>query len=339
MNRILLPFYKLTASVTLATAFLTATTQAQISPQIEWTFQDSNLVGAISTVDFSPNGNLVAYGAEFSRYIQVRRVSDGALLRTFSGSASMGIENAKFSPNGSQLGATWSITGWTLAILGGAETFGAASTSPVLTTNDHDDFVTDLAWSPNSQSILTGSLEGKADLVDATTGAQLLEVDHGSGITSVAFSPNGLYFATGGAFGDVSIWETSSGTLVRSITAHLGSVSDLEFHADNIHLATGGGDPIADSDINIWDFLTGAFVGSHRLHTEGVTGLAFFSGGNLLMSSDLSSTIRISQSFGPSEVATIDLGHGPRVSALDLHEGAQRFAYGTDSGWIVLAKR
>jgi WD40 repeat protein len=259
-------------------------------------------------VDFSPNGQFVAYAGEFT-------------------------------PSGTQLGATWSITGWTLVILGGAETFGAASTSPILTTNDHDDFVTDLAWSPNSQHMLTGSAEGKADLVDATTGALIFEVDHGSAIECVAFSPNGLYFATGGIFGDVSIWDASTGLMVNSITGHLSSISDLEFHADNIHLATGGGDALNDSDVHLWNFLTGVQVNSHVMHTEGITGLAFFAGGNLMMSSDLSGTIRVSQTFGPSEITTIDLGHGPRVSALDLHEGAQRYAYGTESGWIVMAKR
>lgn len=339
MNQLLLPISKWAAGITLSAAALTSTASAQISPQIEWSFKDSNLIGAISTVDFSPNGQFVAYAGEFTRYIQVRRVSDGALLRTFSGSASMGVVSAEFAPNGTQLGATWSITGWTLAILGGAETFGAASTGAILTTNDHDDFVTDLAWSPNSQQLLTSSLEGKADLVDANTGALIFQVDHGSAINCVAFSPNGLYFATGGIFGDVSIWDASTGLMVSSITGHLSSISDLEFHPDNIHLATGGGDALVDSDVHLWNYLTGVQVNSHTLHTEGITGLAFFSSGNLMMSSDLSGTIRVSQTFGPAEITTIDLGHGPRVAALDLHEGAQRYAYGTNDGWIVMARR
>jgi len=320
-------------------SFTSSSANAQISPQIEWSFQDSNLIGAISTVDFSPNGNFVAYGAEFTRYVMVRRVSDGQLLRTFNGSANLGMRATEFAPNGGRLGATWSILGFTGLIFGGAETFNGFNTGALLTTSDHDAEVTDLTWSPDSQYILTGSLEGKADLVDALTGALMLEVDHGAAVTSVAFSDNGQYFATGGEFGNVTIWDATTGAMVTTITAHLSKVSEMEFHSNNTTLVTGGGEAMLDSKINVWDWATGNLLASHSQQTEGITGLAFFNGGTLLMSADLSGVIRISQTFGPNQVQTIDLGHGPRVSSLDLHIGAQRYAYGTSSGWITMARR
>ncbi|MHC4379539.1 MAG: WD40 repeat domain-containing protein [Planctomycetota bacterium] len=328
-----------TACLLLGLGALGAPAQAQISPQVEWSFKDVGLVGAIRTVDFSPNGQYVAYAAEFTREIMIRRTSDGALVGTLSGSANMGVSEAAFAPDGSAVASTWSILGWVGTVFGGAETFGPGSAGPILTTTDHDEFVTSLAWSPDSLSILTASVEGKADLVDAATGLQLLEVDHGVEIRDVAFSPDGLSFATAGVDGVVNIWDATTGLLSRSIVAHLGAVSQIEFNPDNIHIATGGGAPLVDTAINIYQYASGTFVTSHSLQSEEITGLVFMGTGNRLMSADYSSILRISDAAAPVEYATIDVGRGPRLTSLDLHEGQRRYVWGTGDGWVTMASR
>ena len=331
--------FKPTAWLLLGLGALSAPAAAQGTPQVEWSFKDPGLVGAIRTVDFSPNGQYVAYAAEFTREIMIRRASDGALVGTLSGSANMGMKEAAFAPNGSAVAGTWSITGWTFAIFGGAETFGPGSGSPVLTTTDHDELVTCLAWSPDSLSILTASVEGRADLVDAATGAQLLEVDHGVEIRDVAFSPDGLHFATAGVDGVVNIWDATTGLLTRSIVAHLGAVSQVAFSPDNIHIATGGGEALVDTAINIYAYASGTYVVSHTLQNEEITGLVYLGTGDRLMSADYSSILRVSDALGPAEYATVDLGHGPRATSLDLHEGQGRYVWGTGDGWVTMARR
>lgn len=337
MNHTLPPLLKLATAVALGAATFASSASAQISPRTDWSFQDTDLVGSIHTVSVSPNGNFVAYGAEFSRYIKIRAVSDGRLITTLSGSANMGMASTAFAPNGSSIGATWSIQGWTFAIFGGSETFGPGSTAPNLTTSDHDSLVTGLAWSPDSQRILTSSMEGKADLVDAFSGALLLEVDHGAAIRSVAYSHDGLHFATGGFDGSIQIWDANTGLLVRNIGAHLAEISALAFHPDNLHIASGGGDALNDNSIQVFDYITGAFIATHTNHAEGITGLQFVNNNTMLLSADYSGVMRVSEALGPNEITTLDLGLGIKVAAFELIDGTRSLAYGTGDGWITLA--
>ncbi|MGB0951796.1 MAG: WD40 repeat domain-containing protein [Planctomycetota bacterium] len=337
MNRTQPPFLKLATAVVLGVVTFASSASAQISPRNDWNFQDSDLVGSIHTVSVSPNGNFVAYGAEFSRYIKIRAISDGRLITTLSGSANMGMAATQFAPNGTSIGATWSIQGWTFAIFGGSETFGPGSTAPNLTTNDHDDLVTGLAWSPDSQKILTSSMEGKADLVDAATGALLLEVDHGSPIRSIAYSHDGLHFATGGFDGSIQVWDATTGLLVRNIGAHLAEISALVFHPDNLHIVSGGGDALQDNSIQVFNYTTGAFITTHTNHAEAITGLQFVNNNTMLLSSDYSGTMRVSEALGPNEITTLDLGTGIKVAAFEMIEGARSFVYGTGDGWIYRA--
>ena len=332
-------FTKLVAGISLSVTALTSTASAQAPHQVDWTVQDAGLVGAIRTAEFSPRGRYVAYAAEFTRQVMIRRTSDGSLVTTLSGSANMGVSEAQFSPTSGQLAATWSITGWTLAVFGGAETFGPSSTGPLLTTTDHDSFVTTLAWSPDSLTILTGSTEGIGALVDANTGLPILEVDHGVEIRDVAFSADGLLFATAGVDGAINIWDANSGALVRVMVAHLGAVSQIEFHDDNTHIASGGGSPLMDTTIQVLDYTNGTIVASHTIQNEEVTGLEFVAGGTLLMSSDYSGILRVSEAFGPNEITTIDVGRGPRITSLDYHEGRGKYVYGTGDGWVTMSRR
>lgn len=320
-----------------ATLLATTASAAQISPQINWSVQDPGAVGSVSTVAFAPNGNFVAYGYEFSREIFVRNAQTGSLIITLNSSSAMGMTSLGFSPSGTDLASASNILGWSGIVVGGVDFFQAGSTSPSGAAPTNPAFVTSLAWAPNGTQLLTGALDGIAVIVDPVSGSQILSVNHGAPIWSVAFSPDGLTFATGGDDGTVLLWETSTGLLIRSLGAHLSGVSQLEFHPDGIHLATGGGEANVDSTIKIWDFQTGAFINQHTIQQEGVTGLEWVANGALLMSSDLSGIIRISQTFAPIETATIDLGRGPRVRSLDYHAGTKRYAYGSTLGWMTVA--
>ncbi|MHC4839041.1 MAG: WD40 repeat domain-containing protein [Planctomycetota bacterium] len=334
-----LPISLLVGAVLGAVGLAATPAAAQHAPDIQWSFQDQGVVGSIRAIDFSPDGRFVAYGYEFSREIFIRRATDGRLMETLAGSASMGMTAVEFSPVSDELASTWSILGWSGIPLGGAERYRPGSTLPGMTSNAHDAFVTDLAWAPNGSLLLTGATDGSAVLADPVTGATVLEVDHGDDVASVAFSPDGLRFATGGFDGIINIWDTGSGLLLRSIQAHLSFVSRLAFHPDNIHLASGGGDALVDSAVLVHDSTTGAFINAHVIQQEGVSGLEWILGGSFLMHSDLSGIIRISQPFTPNEVATIDLGRGPRVTGLDWDDASGRYAYGTESGWVTMARR
>lgn len=339
MDRTTPSFRSALCGVFIAATCLAASLSAQSQVQVDWTAVDSGLVGGVRALDISPDGLYVAYGSEFASEIKIRRMSDGGLVSTLQVGTNMGITGVEFSPVGTELISSWNLLGWSGAVFGGSERFRAGHSAPAMTSTAHDSFVTCIAWSPLGASILTAATDGEATLVNPATGAILRTVDHGNGISSIAWSPDGTHFATGGVQGVVKIWEASTGFLKRTIPAHLSIVSEMEFHADNQHLATGGGEPGIDTAIHVFDSYTGTMVTSHTIQYEEVTGLAFVASGSLLMSSDYSGTLRISQSFGPLEVSTIDLGRGPRVTSLDVDAASGRYAYGTGSGWITVAHR
>ncbi|MGB0951797.1 MAG: WD40 repeat domain-containing protein [Planctomycetota bacterium] len=329
----------LLSGVCIAATSLGSTLFAQAQVQVDWTTMDPGLVGGVRALDISPDGRYVAYGSEFASEIKIRRMSDGALVTNLQVGTNMGVTGVEFSPVTSEIVSSWNLLGWSGAVFGGSERFRAGHTAPAMTSTAHDAFVTCIAWSPTGASILTAAADGEASLANPATGAILRTVDHGSGVSSIAWTPDGTHFATGGVNGDVKIWDASTGALKRTIVAHLSIVSEMEFHSDNQHLATGGGDPGVDTAIHVHDSYSGSLITSHTIQYEEVTGLAFVANGSLLMSSDYSGTLRISQSFGPLEISTIDLGRGPRVTSLDVDAATGRYAYGTGSGWITVARR
>lgn len=104
--------------------------------------------------------------------------------------------------------------------------------------------VNSLAFSPDGETIATGSndntaklwkpsdgtllksLEGPKEDTTAKTKADQVEV------SSVAFSPDGIQLAGGSTDGTVTIWQVSDGILVDTLRNHTGNVSSVFFSPD-----------------------------------------------------------------------------------------------------------
>jgi WD40 repeat protein/tRNA A-37 threonylcarbamoyl transferase component Bud32 len=69
--------------------------------------------------------------------------------------------------------------------------------------------ISDLAFHPDSRSVLIRDNESRARLWDVPTGKRIGPAPGPTGIARVAFSPNGRRLAVAGQFGRVALWETS----------------------------------------------------------------------------------------------------------------------------------
>jgi WD40 repeat protein len=66
----------------------------------------------------------------------------------------------------------------------------------------------------------------------------------------VAFSPDGKTLASIGSSGQaVTVWEVATGYLLRSLKGHTGTIEQIAFSPDGVHLASA----CSDETVHIWN--------------------------------------------------------------------------------------
>lgn len=84
-----------------------------------------------------------------------------------------------------------------------------------------DDYVIDLAWSPDGQVLAAASTSGPISLLSGSDGARRHALSgHEGGTNAVAWKPAGSVLASGGQDGNVKLWDCESGQ--HTATACLG---------------------------------------------------------------------------------------------------------------------
>ncbi|KAI8719837.1 C2H2-type domain-containing protein [Fusarium sp. LHS14.1] len=171
------------------------------------TFAAGNI---ISSVAFSPNMRLIASGSEDAS-IKVWETSTGALLARLEGAGGYinSVLSVAFSPDGETLVSAFldrTIKMWHLAT-------PIQSQSPwrvkyTKTLQGHEDPVSSVAFTPDGNGLLSGSLDRRLQFWDPKTGmVQFMLRAHRDFIYSIAVSPRGGIFATASADREVRVWS------------------------------------------------------------------------------------------------------------------------------------
>ena len=250
-----------------------------------WRVSDSTLLYTLEGQDFlifSPDGRTFATMQRRSTPVQLRQVSDGALLRTID--HGYYVDGAVFSPDGLIL-ATWAddrIFLW--RILDGA--LQSTLESDVLGNRDS---IVSVAFSPDGQYLAAGTLDNAVRLWQVADGSLLATLKgHSGSVWQVVFSPDSRYLVSSSRDG-VRLWQVLNGTLLRQLAGQI----DGAFSPDRQTLATRSSDYV----LRVWRVSDGTLL--HTLQTPSRSDSYAFSPDATFLAS--------AGSEGPGRILTIGL--------------------------------
>lgn len=281
--------------------------------------------GAVLSVSFSPDGNLVASGS-VDNTLRLWRVDEAVLLRTMRGHP-FPVLTLQFTPDGAilatgstdGLGRLWRVSngkltgylnghaGWVTSldmsndgklIVSCAEDYTVriwrtVDGKLVQTIDEGMAAINDVKFSPDNESIAWAEADGNVRLRTLAGSWLHFLKDTDEAATSIAFSPDGRSLAVGYADGAIRILDVVNGDLMGVVQGHGDAVSSLTFSLDDHWMASGS----LDSTIRLWSledqgatiiplFILGG-------HTGSVNSVAFSPKGALIASGSSDSTVRL----------------------------------------------
>src|SRR5262249_13436465 len=103
----------------------------------------------------------------------------------------------------------------------------------------HDAEVVAVSFSPDGQTIATGSSANTARLWDVQTGQPCSEpLKHKRAIQAICFSPDGRMLATASKDDTVRLWDAKTGQPRGKPLQHDATVESVSFNSDGSRLAT-----------------------------------------------------------------------------------------------------
>ncbi|GAQ82988.1 transcription initiation factor TFIID subunit 5 [Klebsormidium nitens] len=123
-----------------------------------------------------------------------------------------------------------------------------------------------IAWSPDGQTLATASNDGTVGLWSVETGQRLHEWKAGDGPfwqACVAWSPNGGLLGIG-KYEGIDIWDSRTGARVKQMEGHTSQITGLAWQPEGNMLASASWDKTA----KVWDVPSGQPVQTITAHTK-----------------------------------------------------------------------
>jgi len=260
--------------------------QGRYLPHVNFAYCDiaksifTQTFGSISSVAFSPNGELLAIG-DTKNKISIRQVADGQQLLIFQGHTSW-VQSVAFSPDGQILASgseDQTVKLWNIL-----------TDQYINTLQGHTDSVLAVTFSPNGQILASGSKDKTVKIWDVSTGQCLKTLqEHTDWITSVAFSFNGQTLASSSEDQTVKVWDVRTGQCSMTLPEHTSSVRSITFSPDAQTLASSS----VDRTVKLWDVRTGQCSMTLPGHTSSVHSITFSPDGQTLASGSADRTVKV----------------------------------------------
>lgn len=187
---------------------------------------------------------------------------------------------------------------------------------------DNLNTISELAWSPSGEQIVSNVRNCGTVVWDSATGEILHRLSgYKSNIFGLAWSPDGSTIVTGHEDGTVMTWDAATGAARRELTGHTGAVSDVKWSPDSRHIATAS----RDATVRLWDAATGKQEKVLTGHVGPVRAVAWSPDGTLLASGGLDALPRI-WNVVDGTTRQVLRGHTGRIDALDWSPDGKKIA-------------
>lgn len=186
--------------------------------------------------------------------------------------------------------------------------------SPVKILIGHSSFINCLVFSPDGETLISGSADKNIKIWHLATGKEIRTIkDHFSFINYLAIAPDGQTLFSASADKTIKLWNLATGKEIRTLKGHSGYVNYLAITPDGQTLASAS----ADKTIKLWNLSNGQAIRTLKGHLTSVNSLTISQDGKTLFSAGADKNIKIWVLATGKQIRTLT-GHTSFVNYLAI---------------------